>query len=119
MKRSRDNEEEEVKGKNDEPTTKLVFIVSIGEDHDFKTFRADLTQAELDLLAPRFVRSGPNDRESEVSTNGPAAAVLRKIMEYRVDPDDGAFGEFEGWVEASSAFVSENAAHTIVWFDFE
>lgn len=114
MKRSRDGEEDKEKIEE----TKPVFIVNVRED-DFDTFRADLTQEEIGLVAPRFARSGPIDRQQEVSQNGPAAAALRKIMKYKIDGDDGIFYEHSGWVSVSSDVVSETAAHTIVWFGYQ
>jgi len=104
--------------KNTEDITKPVFIVHILED-DFITYRAELTQEEIDLIAPRFVRTGPIDRQEEVTQNGPAAAVLKKIMKYKIDGDDGILYESSGWVSVSSDVIAETPANTIVWFGYQ
>ena len=95
-----------------------MFIVNVRED-DFDTFRADLTQEEIDLIVPDFVRSGPIDRQQEVSMDGPAAPVLRKIMKYKTDGDDGIFHEHSGWVSVSSDVIAETVANTIVRFGYQ
>lgn len=115
MKRSRDGDEEAQK-KNEE--TKTVFIVHVLED-DYYTYRADLTQEEIALVASKFARSAPMDREQEVSQNGPAAQALRKIMKYKTDDEDGIFYESSGWVSVSSDVVAETLAYTIPWFGYQ
>ena len=114
MKRSRDGEQEEKKIED----TKPVFIVNVLED-DFHTYRVDLTQEEIDLIVPDFVRSAPLDRAQEVSLGGPAAPVLKKIMKYKTDKEFGVFHEHSGLVSVSSDVVAETVANTIVWFGYQ
>ena len=126
MKRGREDAEEEEEEidttKKKEEQTELVFALAKMDDGDSFTCSAQLTEAEIALLVPKFVDSGPIDRCDEVNSNGPAARALKKFykyVEYDQGTDVGHFLEGAPITDVSTVDLANTRARTIVWFGYQ
>lgn len=110
MKRSRDGEEEP-------PKRETVFIVCVNGEGDVQTCSVELTEEEIALLVPRFVRSTGLDRCNEIEAKGPAADVLHQIYFYAKGMG-GDLYEKSAATDVSTIDIASARARTIVWFDW-
>jgi hypothetical protein len=110
MKRSRDGGEQD-------PKREMVFIVCVNGEGDVQTCSVELTEEEIALLVPRFVRSTGLDRCTEVEAKGPAAEVLHQIYFYAKGMG-GDLYEKSAAIDVSTVDIANTRARTIVWFDW-
>ena len=110
MKRSRDGDEEK-------PKRETVFIVCVNGEGDIQTCSVELTEEEIALLVPRFVRSTWRDRCKEVEAKGPAAEVLHQIYFYAKGMG-GDLYEKSAATDVSTIDIANTRARTIVWLDW-